>query len=284
MNGWPNKRKEFIVNHFVPIFQQHHPTLPLNDHFKTEIDGEWHEVKSRKLQLDTKKVEVQWWKTGQSSTKLFQGNVGERKVQVEDIKREKKKDNRVQSNTESLELRGNKKQRGHGNVTAAENEKKKNAGNIKPETDQDTTDTLTTRFGKQTVNKGYELKPKNSGTSKQIKTKRSERKQSSSPPEKIQKAQHVQRPENDKNRPSKQEKYKVRNQEERENEATVKRDKKSPWKEKRNEAVHEHKAPNKMRSMKLKNKSNSARRKIIKRILTSQSNCKKQKMIVTIAK
>ena len=42
---------------------------------------------------------------------------------------------------------------------AAENEKKKNTENIKPETDQDTTHTSTTRFGKQTVNKGYELKP-----------------------------------------------------------------------------------------------------------------------------
>ena len=40
MNGWPDKRKEFIVNHFVPIFQQHHPTLPLNDQFKAEMDGE----------------------------------------------------------------------------------------------------------------------------------------------------------------------------------------------------------------------------------------------------
>ena len=40
----------------------------------------------------------------------------------------------------------------------------------------------------------------------------------------------------------------------------------------------------KMRGMKLKKKSNSGRRKIIKRYLTSRSNCKKQKMIVTIAK
>ena len=40
MNGWPDKRKEFIVNHFVPIFQQHHPTLRLNDQFKAEMDGE----------------------------------------------------------------------------------------------------------------------------------------------------------------------------------------------------------------------------------------------------
>lgn len=97
---------------------------------------------------------------------------------------------------------------------AAENEKK-NTENIKPETDQDTTPTSTTWFGKQTVNKGYELKPENSGASKQIKRKHSERKQSSSPPEKIRKVQYVQRPENNKNRPSKQEKYKVRNQEER---------------------------------------------------------------------
>ena len=67
---------------------------------------------------------------------------------------------------------------------AAETEKK-NTENIKPETDQDTTPTSTTWFGKQTVNKGYELKPENSGASKQIKRKHSERKQSSSPPEKI---------------------------------------------------------------------------------------------------
>ena len=47
MNGWPDKRKEFVVNHFVPIFQQHYPTLPLNDQFKAEMDGEWHEVKHK---------------------------------------------------------------------------------------------------------------------------------------------------------------------------------------------------------------------------------------------
>lgn len=244
MNGWPDKRKEFIVNHFVPIFQQHHPTLPLNDQFKAEMDGEWDEVKSRKLQS---KTQEKWKCNGgkQSSTKLFQGKVAEREVQDEVIKSEKKKENRVQSDTETLELRSSKKQGGHGNVMAAENEKK-NTENIKPETDKDTTPTSTTWFGKQTVNKGYELKPENSGASKQIKRKHSERKQSSSPPEKIRKVQYVQRPENNKNRPSKQEKYKVRNQEERENEAMVKRDKKSPWKERSEEkhkAVPEHKRP-----------------------------------------
>ena len=249
MNGWLDKRKEFVVNHFVPIFQQHHPTLPLNDQFKAEMDGEWHEVKSRKLQS---KTQEKWKCNGgkQSSTKLFQGKVAEREVQDEVIKSEKKKENRVQSNTETLELRSSKKQGGHGNVMAAENEKK-NTENIKPETDQDTTPTSTTWFGKQTVNKGYELKPENSGASKQIKRKHSERKQSSSPPEKIRKVQYVQRPENNKNRPSKQEKYKVRNQEERENEAMVKRDKKSPWKERSEEkhkAVREHKAPNEYKS------------------------------------
>ena len=72
-----------------------------------------------------------------------------------------------------------------------------------------------------------------------------------SPPEKIQKVQHVQRPENNKNRPSKPEKYKVRNQEEQENKATVKRDKKSPWKvrsEEKHKAVREHKVPNEYKS------------------------------------
>ena len=130
---------------------------------------------------------------------------------------------------------------------AAENEKTKDTENIKPETDQDNTHTSTTQFGKKTVNKGYELKPE----------------KSQSPWENSKGT----------NRPSKQEKYKVRNQEERGNEAKVKRDKKSPWKERSEEkhkALREPKAPNEnLRSMKLKNKSNSARRKIMKSILTS---------------
>ena len=74
---------------------------------------------------------------------MFQGKVAEREVQDEVIKSEKKKENRVKSNTETLELRSSKKQGGHGNVMAAENEKK-NTENIKPETDQDTTPTSTT--------------------------------------------------------------------------------------------------------------------------------------------
>lgn len=90
MNGWPDKRKEFVVNHFVPIFQQHHPTLPLNDQFKAEMDGEWHELKSRKQQS---KTQEKWKCNGgkQSSTKLFQGKVAEREVQDEFIETEKRR-------------------------------------------------------------------------------------------------------------------------------------------------------------------------------------------------
>lgn len=53
---------------------------------------------------------------------MFQGKVAEREVQDEVFKSEKKKENRVQSDTETLELRSSKKQGGHGNVMAAENE------------------------------------------------------------------------------------------------------------------------------------------------------------------
>lgn len=61
-------------------------------------------MKSRKLQS---KTQEKWKCNGgkQSSTKLFQGKVAEREVQDEVIKSEKKKkENRVQSNTETLEL------------------------------------------------------------------------------------------------------------------------------------------------------------------------------------
>lgn len=267
INGWPDKRKEFVVNHFVPIFQQHHPTLPLNNQLKAEMDGEWHEVKLRKLQS---KTQEKWKCSGgkQSSTKLFQGKVAEREVQDEFIKSENKKENRVYSNTESLELRGSKKQGGHGNVMATENEKKKDTENIKPETDQDTTHTSTTRFGKKTVNKGYELKPENSGTSKQNKRKLSERKQSSSPLEKIQKVQHVQWPENNKNRKS----TKLETKKSKETRPRLKGTRKVLGRSEvnRNTKLFVNiKRLTKMRSMKLKSKSNSARRKIIKSILTS---------------
>ena len=53
------------------------------------MDGEWHEVKSRKLQSKTKK-----WKCNgakQSSIKLLQGKVAEREVQDEVIESEKKR-------------------------------------------------------------------------------------------------------------------------------------------------------------------------------------------------
>ena len=60
-------------------------------------------MKSRKIQS---KTQEKWKCNGgkQSSTKLFQGKVAEREVQDEVIKSEKKKENRVQSNTETLEL------------------------------------------------------------------------------------------------------------------------------------------------------------------------------------
>lgn len=60
-------------------------------------------MKSRKLQS---KTQEKWKCNGgkQSSTKLFQRKVVEREVQDEVIKSEKKKENRVQSNTETLEL------------------------------------------------------------------------------------------------------------------------------------------------------------------------------------
>ena len=60
-------------------------------------------MKSRKLQS---KTQEKWKCNGgkQSSTKLFQGKVVEREVQDEVIKSEEKKENRVQSNTETLEL------------------------------------------------------------------------------------------------------------------------------------------------------------------------------------
>lgn len=60
-------------------------------------------MKSRKVQS---KTQEKWKCNGgkQSSTKLFQGKVAEREVQDEVIKSEKKKENRVQSNTETLEL------------------------------------------------------------------------------------------------------------------------------------------------------------------------------------
>ena len=54
------------------------------------MDGQWHEVKSRKLQSKTQEK----WKCNsgkQSSTKLFQGKVAEREVQDKFIKSEKKK-------------------------------------------------------------------------------------------------------------------------------------------------------------------------------------------------
>ena len=53
---------------------------------------------------------------------------------------------------------------------AAENEKTKDTENIKPETEQDNTHTSTTRFGKKTVNKGYELKPEKSQSPRTTRT------------------------------------------------------------------------------------------------------------------
>lgn len=128
-------------------------------------------------------VKEKKWKCNgakQSSTKLFQGKVVERKVQDEVIKSEKKKKTGYRV-TQKVWSSAVIKQGGHGNVTAAENKKKKNTENIKLETDQDTTHTSTTCFGKQTVNKGYELKPENSGTSKQIKRKCNEKNKAAVP-------------------------------------------------------------------------------------------------------
>ena len=53
---------------------------------------------------------------------------------------------------------------------AAENEKTKDTENIKPETEQDNTHTSTIRFGKKTVNKGYELKPEKSQSPRTTRT------------------------------------------------------------------------------------------------------------------
>lgn len=47
-NGWPEGRKEFVVNHFVPLFRQNRSTPSLsNKPCDTEWEGEWQEVKRR---------------------------------------------------------------------------------------------------------------------------------------------------------------------------------------------------------------------------------------------
>lgn len=47
-NGWPEGRKEFVVNHFVLLFRQNRSTPSLsNKPCDTEWEGEWQEVKRR---------------------------------------------------------------------------------------------------------------------------------------------------------------------------------------------------------------------------------------------
>ena len=47
-NGWPDRTKEFVVNHFVPLFRQNRSTPLLNKPINTELEGEWQVVKRRK--------------------------------------------------------------------------------------------------------------------------------------------------------------------------------------------------------------------------------------------
>ena len=84
------QEKEFVVNHFVPIFQQHHPTCCL---WTANLKLKWTENGPKWNQETYSQRQKKWKCNGakQSSTKLFQGKVVERKVQDEVIKSEKKK-------------------------------------------------------------------------------------------------------------------------------------------------------------------------------------------------
>ena len=49
--GGPTEQNNFVVNHFVPLFRQNHPSPSLmSNPYKTKLDGEWKEVKKKKTQ------------------------------------------------------------------------------------------------------------------------------------------------------------------------------------------------------------------------------------------
>lgn len=155
-NGWPEKTKEFVVNHFVLLFHQNHPTSYFFDSSgKTKSDTGWQVVKRRKLRTKVQKQDMGREKfkrrnKKQNCTKLPQWKVAERKTQEVKFKFEDEKAKRERHNTKNGEkekgntyrgpkVRNDKKQEGHGNKASAENEKKESNKHITPEGDQDTT-------------------------------------------------------------------------------------------------------------------------------------------------
>ena len=235
-NGWPDRTKEFVVNHFVPLFRQNHSTPSLlNKPCNTELEWEWQEVMRRNhSKAKTQHTGQEQLKCGNKKHSHFQTTQGKElktktpglKTRFDDEKRHcTKNDGKMKenSNRESSKLRSDQEQQNHENKPSVENEKNNNE-HIKSDDQGIAAATTSVR---QTVIEKEEIQPQIPGARKANKRKYSEIEQSSSSPTKIMKAQTVIQPENNQSIPTMEKKCGVKIHEERENQDTEQKNEES---------------------------------------------------------